>query len=233
EVHSTLLVDGEGQAPSDAHVAAFGNVGEVSYMVGDASVSYGNLSDFRRHAAMVGGEYMLLFDEIVPDEPDLPIASQLVTDVVEPQIDGRRIVLPAESREAGIAEQVCTVFAGDGHITTEDYQGKAKVILNYAGGGLYPMLLWPGTDEPAGVTFSDPDADVRLATIERAGATDLVLLNLTGEFRTVGAVGTDARLAWVRVDGDEVSELSMIHGTRLEFDGDLVVELDRRADVAR
>jgi len=233
EVHGTLLVDGEGQAPADAHVAAFGNVGEVSYMVGDASVCYAKLSDFRRHAVMVGGEYMVLFDEIRAEGPSLPVASQLVTDVVEPQIDGRRIVLPAESQDAENSEQVCTVFAGDGDVTREEYQGKAKVVLNYEGGGLYPMLLWPRADEPAQVSFSAPDADVRLVTVERESATDLVLLNLTGEFRTVGAVGTDARLAWVRIEGGEVGKMSMIHGTRLEVGGEMVVELDRRADVAR
>lgn len=238
EVHSTLLVDGQGQAPSNAHVAAFGNVGEVSYMVGDASICYEKLSDFRRHAVMVGGEYMVLFDEIRAEDPALPIASQLVTDVAEPRVEGRRIVLPAESQEAQNSEQACTVFAGDGEVTTGEYQGKAKVIVNYAGGGLYPMLLWPGEDEAGQVTFSDPDPDVRLAMIERAGAADLLLLNLTGEFRTFGAgdgpaIGTDARLVWVRMPGGEVAKLSMIHGTRLQVDGNLVVELDRRADVAR
>lgn len=233
ELHSTLLVDGSGQAPADAHVAAFGNVGEVSYMVGDASVCYGNLSDFRRHAVMVGGEYVVLFDEIRSEEPDLPIASQLVTDVEQAQIDGQRIVLAPESPDAAALGQALTVTAGgEGAITTEEYQGKAKVILHHEGGGLYPMVLQPGTDAPA-PTFSAPDADASLAAIERDDATDYVLLNLTGEFQTVGTIGTDARLVWVRIEGDEAANLSMIHGTRLEVGGELVVELDRKADVAR
>jgi hypothetical protein len=233
EGHSTLMVDGQGQAPSDAHVAAFGNVGEVSYMVGDASVSYGNLSEFRRHAVMVGGEYVVLFDEIVADQPDLPIASQLVTDVAEAQIDGRQVVLAPETEMAADRDQSLTVVSGaGGEITSEEYQGKAKVILHHEDGGLYPMVLWPGTEAPV-AAFTTPDADMSLAAIGQGDATDYVLLNLTGDFRTVDAIGSDARLVWVRMDGGEVAKLSMIHGTRVEVDGELVVELDRRADVAR
>ncbi len=238
EVHSTLLVDGEGQNSAGARVAAFGNVGEVSYMVGDASACYGKLTDFRRHACMVAGEYMVLFDEIRSDDPALLIASQLITDAAQPVIEGRRILLPAESPSAAANEQACTILPGSGEVTTEESGGKAKVVVNYEGGGLYPMLLWPHGEAPAQAEFSAPDADLSMLTIRNEEATDCIALNLTGEFRVLTAgdgpsVGTDARLVWIRITDGDVSRVSMIDGRRLELDGELLIGLDRRADVSR
>ncbi len=237
--HSTLLVDGESQIPANAHVAAFGNVGKVVYMVGDASACYDRLSDFRRHAVMVAGQYVALFDEIRTDEPVLPIASQLVTDVVEPAIDGARIRLIPASEESAAGEQHCTVILGsDVEITTEEYGGKAKLIQNYDGGGLFPMLLWPHEREPDGASLQTERGDLAFVVIDVGDATDYVVLNLTGNYETLTAdegqtVSTDARLVWLRIKDGEVSDLSMVWGSRLKLGDQSLVDLDAKRDVSR
>lgn len=238
-MHSTLLVDGEGQLPADAHVAAFGNVGRIVYAVGDASACYDLLSDFRRHAVMVDGRYVMFFDEIRAAEPGVSIASQLVTDVAEPEIDGACVRLTPQSDDAAANEQFCTVVLADAAgITTEQYQDRAKVIQHHDGGGLFPALLWPHAREPAATSLHAEGGDVALVIIDTGDETEIIVLNLTGEYRSVEAddgstLATDARLVWVRRAGGEVEDLSMVRGSRLELDGEVLVELDAKQDLAR
>ncbi|MEA3247539.1 MAG: heparinase II/III family protein, partial [Gemmatimonadota bacterium] len=239
DMHSTLLVDGEGQTPADAHVAAFGNVGKIVYAVGDASACYDRLTDFRRHAVMVNGRYVMLFDEIRVAESGVSIASQVVTDVAEPEIDGACVRLTPQWDDAAESEQFCTVvFADAADIITEQYQDRAKVIQRHDGGGLFPALLWPHAREPAATSLHAEGGDVALATIDTGDETHLIVLNLSGGLRPVSAadgsrLATDARLAWVRRAGGEVTDLSMIRGSRLEVDGEVLVELDAKQDSAR
>ncbi len=238
--HSTLLVRGDGQAPRDAHMAAFGNVGEMVYAVGDASICYRDLSDFRRHAVMIAGEYVVIFDEIAFAGAPVSIASQLVTDIVEPDIAGdRRIVLRPDSDEAAAREQACTiVFGSGGPISVEDYQGKAKIVQHHEREGLFPTLLWPDSQGPEASRFHTADDRVGFASVEHGDTRDYLLLNLSGEQQSVAQpetpeITTDARLAWIRMRRDEIAHLSLVWGSRLEVDGEVIVELDRRQDYAR
>ncbi len=236
--HSTLLVGGQGQSRADAQIAAFGNVGRIVYAVGDASACYERLSDFRRHAVMVAGEYVVLLDEIAFAGRPEPIASQLITDVVAPRIEPGRIGLIPAEEDAVAGEQCCTVLLPDATpVSVEDYGGRAKVVCRRDAGDLCPLVLWPRAQPPERVAFAVED-ECALTIIETGGATDVIAINLSGDSRTITAgdgpaITTDARLVWVRLRAGAVSDLSMVWGSRLRVGDRVVVQEDAKQDLWR
>ncbi|MFO7947449.1 MAG: DUF4962 domain-containing protein [Armatimonadota bacterium] len=239
-LHSTLLVDGHDQVPADAHVEAFGNVGDIVYAVGDASVCYSELDIFRRHIIMVAGEYVVVCDQVELQEEPTSISSQLMTGVKKAQIDeAGTIRLIPDSDDPSAAEQGCSIWLPrPGNITTEEYRGHAKIINHYDRGGLKSMLLWPNAADPQQRAVSVANGDVLYLSVGEGAWVDHLVLNLTGQMQTAQMPGspkltTDARLVWVRTQDGEVTDLSIVWGSRLEMDGTLLHEFDAKQDFSR
>ena len=229
ELHSTLIVNGKGQAASGGRIEAFGQVGDVLYVAGDAAPCYDALDRFTRHVIMVDESYLVVLDELVPAEGAVSVESQLVTGVEEPEIVDGRIVRLGD--EAG-----CEVVLGDeAEIQILGDEGLKKLRCAYTVDqpNLYPMLLVPGgTRAPLEWAFTTTDGAARIRVIN-GDVTDHLFLNVTGESRTVDDLTSDARLAWLRVRDGRVDKASVVWGSRVRLGTEAVLDGEQKRDLQR
>ena len=210
--HSTLLVAGQGQSPRGGRITGFGTVGRLSYAAGDASDCYPGLGRFVRHAAMVDGSYLVIIDEVAPADGEVAVASQLMTGVAEPLVDGRSIALAGKKR--------CTVLLGyEPRIELAGTKALRTVVCNYrlARPSLKPMLIVPGDREAPKIHHVASEAEAVHLRLDFGGRTDHIVLNVTGALKTVGDVTTDARLLWLRAEGGTAQEMSVVWGSKVRL----------------
>ena len=237
--HCTLLVNGEDQVRADGHMRAFGNVGPIVYAVGDASACYPDLKTFDRHAVMVNGEYVVVVDDFQIQDRPVRIQSQLVTGTKAATVGPDRTVrlIPDEGPNASAQALSVWLPAGD-EIATSEHRENVKFINHYQRGGLKPMLLWPHNNGPDFRGLNTVGDDVCCMTVRNDETSDYILLNVSGEMRTITApegaqLRTDARVVWIRKHAGDIRDLSIIWGSRLEVDGTILEQFQRKQDFTR
>jgi len=226
-LHSTLLVDGKGQAAAGGAIEAFGQTGKVSYCAGDAARCYEGLSRFTRHVVAVNSEYILIIDELAPTQQSVAIKSLLTLGEGEHVLkNGRELSAPGP--------QTCNMLLGFDAESGITQQGVKQLAAEYSlkEPGMFPMLLTPGSEEPIGELTCEGDGDCVLLRVDLPNAIDYLVLNVSGESQTVGELSSDARLAWVRVKAGAVVQASAVWGSQISFAGKTILDEPEKRDFA-
>ncbi len=253
ELHSTLLVDGQGQAAAGGSVEAFGVVGDVVYAAGDASGCYDGLSRFVRHVIMIDKSYFVIFDEVAPADQPVDVRSQLVTGVEEPWVEPGVTVYLDPSGQAGrnvnAPSQSCVVWidAMGEDVEVIGDKGPRKLVHSYHldWPSLRQTMLFAGPEESiAGHEITRTKSTSTLRSVQLSMMTDEVIdyvfFNLTGELwvwapktdweRGLEPIESDARLVWIRMRAGAVEKMSVVWGSTVKLGDRVLLKADHKQD---
>lgn len=240
ELHSTLLVDGLGQAAAGGEMVAFGRLGNIVYAAGDAARCYPGLKTFTRHVVMVDRAYIVVVDELAPAAGPVEVTSQLVTAAVEPLIGTSGAV--RISAGEGDATRNCTAYlSGSGGQTAASTGDGAKTIRHtyrLAGPRMVPMVISPEGREPVGLSTLSGEGiiDIRINT---GTGTDIITINTTAEMHSTAPtegpvvrtpVESDARVTRLRVVEGAVVDLAAVWGSTVRYGDEVLLQSDDRLD---
>ncbi len=240
EGHSTLLVDGRGQAAAGGEMVAFGTLGNIVYAAGDAARCYPGLKTFTRHAVLVDKAYLVVVDELAPAGGPVEVASQLVTAAVDPQIDAGGAARVSAGEEATARRCSVYVDASVGELTVRSGEGPKAIVHDYSlqAPRMVPMLIVPEGREPVALSTlsGEGTVDIRINT---GDGTDIVIINTTGQMRSTAPtegpvvrtpVESDARVTRLRVVEGAVVDLAAVWGSTVKYGDEVLLQSDDRLD---
>jgi len=228
--HNTLLVNGEAQSMTGAHVSGFASMYDFSYSRHDAATAYASLRIFRRHVALLAQELVLIVDEIEPTSDRATIESRTHHDRKEGAVllsasgslalshNGQRLdVLLPESLRHEI-------------VTGETHRSQfAGIRVSASGHTVIPYLLVPKGG--AGHRLEARRTDSALVfEITRGNRRDLLAIARGAQPMAVAGLTTDAKVAWVRTQQLVLTHAAMVCGTALTWGDRRVLSLARLGD---
>ncbi|MBX7168037.1 MAG: heparinase II/III-family protein [Pirellulales bacterium] len=139
-----------------------------------------------------------------------------------------------------IASQSMTFSAGNlwMHDTFDNFQQTYRMrgTMTGATDGLFLSVIETGPIGPAHLYITKLSNDSQWLAMrvahDTAGWTDYILSQHSLQSRTAGALSSDARYAYIRQQGLELTGLMMAEGTQLGYLGDTVLELSNPATLS-